>query len=347
MKDNSVSIAKAFAILLMVLGHTFFWDFGESWINMFHMPLFFFFAGYCFKEKYLHDTVEFIKRRFVGLYIPYVKWSLIFLSLHNVLFYLNIYNSFFGYRGKVSELYGFDEFVRNGLFIVFTMTREEQLLGGYWFMKALLFGSIIACFVLRFIKNKQYAILFLLLLTIVTKAYNLFIPYIGIESMHFFAALFFVFGHYYKIKQYNIHINIWIVPFAVLIITIGTVCCECSMLNYSYYQIIPYVFSALAGILMIFNLSLLIQRTNNRIADFMIFVGNNTLTILTWHFLCFKIVTIIIILLFNLPLAMLAEFPTLTDYSQKGWFVIYFLVGVLLPLSFAKRKNAVNYIKYE
>ena len=123
MKDDSVSIAKSFAIILMVLAHTFFWDFGDSWINMFHMPLFFFFAGYCFKEKYLQDTMGFIKRRFLGLYKPYVKWSIVFLLLHNVMFYLNIYNANFGYRGKVSELYGLNDFIRNGLFIVFTMTR--------------------------------------------------------------------------------------------------------------------------------------------------------------------------------------------------------------------------------
>ena len=338
MKDDSVSIAKSFAIILMVLAHTFFWDFGDSWINMFHMPLFFFFAGYCFKEKYLQDTMGFIKRRFLGLYKPYVKWSIVFLLLHNVMFYLNFYNANFGYRGKVSELYGLNDFIRNGLFIVFTMTREEQLLGGFWFMKALLCGSIIACIVLRLIINKRYAILFLLLLTIVTNAFDLYIPYIGIESMHFFAALFFVLGHYYKIRRYDIHKNRWIIPFAVLFITIGTIYWECSMLKYSYYQIVPYVLSALAGILMIFNLSLLIQSMNNRITDFMIFVGNNTLTILTWHFLSFKVVTLIIILLFNLPIAMLAEFPTLTDYSHKGWFLIYLLVGVLLPLFFVNRK---------
>ena len=46
MRDNSVSIAKAFAIMLMVLAHTWFMDIGNKWINMFHMPLFFFMAGY-------------------------------------------------------------------------------------------------------------------------------------------------------------------------------------------------------------------------------------------------------------------------------------------------------------
>lgn len=41
MKDNSVSIAKGIAIILMVLAHTRFSEYGNYWINMFHMPLFF------------------------------------------------------------------------------------------------------------------------------------------------------------------------------------------------------------------------------------------------------------------------------------------------------------------
>ena len=91
MRDNSVSIAKAFAIMLMVLAHTWFMDIGNKWINMFHMPLFFFMAGYCFKDKYLADFKSFAIKRVTGLYKPFVKWSFVFLVLHNVFFYLNIY----------------------------------------------------------------------------------------------------------------------------------------------------------------------------------------------------------------------------------------------------------------
>lgn len=76
MRDNTVSIAKGFAIVLMVLAHTCFCDTGDKWINMFHMPLFFFFAGYCFKDKYLTDFRTFAIKRITGLYKPYVKWSL-------------------------------------------------------------------------------------------------------------------------------------------------------------------------------------------------------------------------------------------------------------------------------
>lgn len=84
MKDNSVSIAKGIAIILMVLAHTRFSEYGNYWINMFHMPLFFFFAGYCFKDKYLEIPSDFVIKRFKGLYKPFVKWGLIFLVLHNL-----------------------------------------------------------------------------------------------------------------------------------------------------------------------------------------------------------------------------------------------------------------------
>ena len=153
MRDNSVSIAKAFAIILMVLGHTWFWDIFEKWINMFHMPLFFFMAGYCFKVKYLTDFKSFATKRISGLYKPYVKWCLIFLILHNVFFYLNIYNGEYGYKGNVSHIYTLTDFVKRTIKILLTMSREEQLLGGYWFLKTLFVSSFIAYFTIRYVEK--------------------------------------------------------------------------------------------------------------------------------------------------------------------------------------------------
>lgn len=137
MKDNSVSIAKAIAIILMVLAHTCFSEYGNYWINMFHMPLFFFFAGYCFKDKYLTMPSNFVIKRVKGLYKPFVKWGLIFLVLHNLFFYLNIYNNEFGFRGNVSHLYTWHETFKKAIFIITRMSDTEQLLGGYWFLKSL------------------------------------------------------------------------------------------------------------------------------------------------------------------------------------------------------------------
>lgn len=61
--DNSVSFAKGIGIMLMVLGHTFFSAYGNALVYMFHMPLFFFLSGYCFRESHLKDFRIYAKKR--------------------------------------------------------------------------------------------------------------------------------------------------------------------------------------------------------------------------------------------------------------------------------------------
>ena len=77
--DDSVSFAKGIGIILMVLGHTFFSPYGHDVIYMFHMPLFFFISGYCFKESYLEDFRSYARKRIGKIYVPFVKWGLICL----------------------------------------------------------------------------------------------------------------------------------------------------------------------------------------------------------------------------------------------------------------------------
>ena len=92
MKDNSVSIAKGIGIILMLIGHAGCPSHLNSFIYQFHMPLFFFISGYCFKEKHLNNFKDFAIKRIKGIYLPFIKYSLLFLLLHNVFYNLNIYN---------------------------------------------------------------------------------------------------------------------------------------------------------------------------------------------------------------------------------------------------------------
>ena len=71
-KYDNVSICKALAIILMVLGHTGFSHSGNAIIYMFHMPLFVFMSGYCFKEKYINEPKAYLIGRIKRLYIPFV-----------------------------------------------------------------------------------------------------------------------------------------------------------------------------------------------------------------------------------------------------------------------------------
>ena len=156
MRDDKITIAKAIAIMLMVICHAGLPHFLGQFITMFHMPLFFFVSGYCFKDKYLNDMKRFCINKVKGLYLPFVKWSLLFLILHNVFFYLNIYNDVYGARGEVSQLYELKDVVKNVAKIVLTMNETEQLLGGFWFLKSLFIGSFLALGCFKILRNDFY-----------------------------------------------------------------------------------------------------------------------------------------------------------------------------------------------
>jgi acyltransferase len=59
-RDDSIAIAKALGIILVVIGHSTYnagyQDEVKKFIYMFHMPLFFILSGYFFKMKSLMST---------------------------------------------------------------------------------------------------------------------------------------------------------------------------------------------------------------------------------------------------------------------------------------------------
>ena len=103
----------------MVIGHSACPAFMGRFIYSFHMPLFFIASGYFFSTKYTDDKFLFIKKRFKGLYLPFVKWSLIFLFLHNQFFKANILNARFGR----SELFSFEDIIKKAFNIITCMKK--------------------------------------------------------------------------------------------------------------------------------------------------------------------------------------------------------------------------------
>ena len=95
-RDASISIAKAVAIILMVIGHTEYPGLLTSVLYTFHMPLFFITAGYFFSRRSAERPWDFCSKRFRGLYVPMVKWSLMWLLLHNLFHHWGILNETYG-----------------------------------------------------------------------------------------------------------------------------------------------------------------------------------------------------------------------------------------------------------
>lgn len=338
MRDSSISIAKAFGILLMVLAHTWFSQIGCQWINMFHMPLFFFFAGYCFREKYLSEPLTFVRKRAVGLYKPFVKWSIVFLLLHNVFYDLHVYDGVYGFMGKASQLYGYGDYASRFLHIVTRMTDNEQLLGGYWFLRSLFVGSVIGFGVIKYVKSPLLGGGMLLALTMALSYAHKGLPYFYIGEKETYAAFFFVAGHVYRFQKWEFHMSKASLVIGLTLVTVGACWLKTNMLELQWWQVLPYAIVATGGTIGTFYVSKRILQSDNRAKRLLVYVGDNTLAILTWHFLSFKVVSLLIICTYGLPVNRLAEFPVIEEYSVKGWFVLYFLIGTLIPLGLSKIK---------
>lgn len=334
-RDDSVSMAKGFAILLMVLAHSEFSHYGDTYINMFHMPLFFFMSGYCFKEAYLDDFLNFAKRRIKGAYWPFVKWCLLFLILHNVFYSLNIYNGEYGYHGEVSQVYALKDFLRHGLAIVGCLGGNEQLLGGYWFLHSYFFAAFISFGTIFLFRNHISYVAAgacaLLALSVMMAGFDIEIPhYIGAREV--LASSFMVTGFAYRQAGWHLEEKAAvIIPLGAVIVAAGACYWPCGMLTFTWQKTVPYYLSALAGTIMVFSLCKFLDKSKP-VRKVMTYIGDRTLDILTWHLLSFKAVSLIIISAYGITITRLAEFPVIEEYTSKGWWILYFIVGVLMSL---------------
>lgn len=332
MRDNSVSIAKGLAIILMVLGHAQCPELVNKYLVMMRMPLFFFMSGYCFKTKYLDDARGYLWKRVTGIYWPYLKWSLFFLLVHNICFHLNIYSDEYGFEGRVSSLYTPSDFIHRAVSITTKMMKHEQLVGGYWFLKSLFVGSIIFYATMKLLKGHKVGMVLLLLLSLLLAYTNWKIPYFHVGYCEFLAAFYLYCGHLYKNYQLNWHHNTWLNIVFVVIVGIGSVYWPASMLHLPYVKMLPYVVTSIMGLLVIFNISQHVsQCEHSKIKQFLVYVGNYTFNVLTWHFLSMKLVSLMLIAIYDLPIKRLSEFPAIEEYARQGWWVAYFIVGVAIP----------------
>lgn len=320
--DDSVTITKAFGIMLMVLAHSWFSYFGDAVINMFHMPLFFFMSGYCFSDHHLAAPWQWFKGKVRKIYLPYIKYSLLFLCFHNVLYSLHIY----------SQEYNLHECVFRASHIIVTMGAHDGLLGGYWFMGCLFWGLIISFALLKIIRNNAIVCCALtLVVSMVMNYYDFILHGINLHHFHFFSASFILAGIEYKRREGAIEPKLTILmPLSVVLVLIGTIYWRGCVPIIDTWKTIPYFVTAILGTVTVFVLSRKIVKRFNPM--FLKNIGGGTLSILTWHFLCFKMVSFLIITIYDLPIEKLIEFPVLHYYAGRGWWMAYFIVGISVPL---------------
>ena len=222
------------------------------------------------------------------------------------------------------------------LFHIITMTGSEQLLGGYWFLKELLYASVISIIALKLLltipdrkDGKEFQNGIILTLTFLVFAYILSIvpfkiPTIGSKTM--LATSFYLAG--YSLHHFtDNHSNLLYGILSLLIVFIVTFFFTGTMES-TNVSIILYFIVAMMGTIGIINIAGIIK---GRTQDVLNYVGDKTLYLLTFHFISFKLVSLILIAYYNLSISRLSDFPVILGLNSFSW-VVYSIIGVIIPL---------------
>lgn len=321
---TEISIAKGILIILMVIGHSGTHTLAGDFIYDFHMPCFFLISGFLFKEEYLDNIGTFVGKKIKGLYIPFVKYSLVFLILHNIFYHLHLYNN----------SYTLTEFITRTLKIL-TLTGSEQLLGGFWFLKELLYASVISILFFRLISNMGIklnkrnlfasCILFLILAYLASIS-PIKIPAIGSKTL--LATSYFIAGHLFRVLNLREYNNICIALCGFSATFIASLFIK-GNIDVQGVAMFPYFVVSIIGSVSTLYLSKSIAGKCG--ANILDFIGKNTLSILAFHLISFKIVSFIIIQINDWPISRLSDFPVLDDYNAYLW-ILYTITGIVVPL---------------
>lgn len=334
----------------MVIGHADCPILLGKFLYEFHMPLFFITAGYFFSIKYLDNEADFVKKRLKGLYIPFLKWSIFFLLIHNWMFSLGILNEKYGNEGGgVTHPYSWHQLQQNIWNCVSEMAGYDVFLtGAFWFFRALLVASIL------------YLIFFKLWKIFFKRINKINYTYIGIAvciTMFLICAwktgeglrvqnlvqggyrdlmgtFFFGIGFLFRQNENKIK-NKWWLTLSYFIIVFA----------FSYYlpsgmdwksdlnQFLSLPIPAILGFLMTYNISIWIDKHDNIIRRFLIYCGNNTLSIFIFHIISFKVVSLIKIWYYHLDYQQIGSHMVVHHNSREDLFwILYAIAGVGIPL---------------
>lgn len=119
---------------------------------------------------------------------------------------------------------------------------------------------------------------------------------------------------------------------AIILVVMAHSRCPVLLQNWLCMFVMPYYVSAILLTLTVFHLSEWIAKNKNCVISFLIFTGDHTMDILTWHLLSLKLVSLLLIALYGLPIKQLSEFPVIEEYARQGWWVLYLCIGVGIPI---------------
>ena len=340
-RDTTLDILKGIGIILMVIGHSGCPQWIHNVIYSFHMPLFFIASGWFFNEESLDYKKNYTQKKFKGLYLPYLKWSIIFLLLHDVFFFLGIINSSYGYKGTVEKWYDVNDLFSHFVNITFRMTDYDGLIGTYWFMRSLFIGSLLFCFgssiMRRITKRNTFASILITtgLFCALGGAISLLkmnIPLIPQGGYREMMAVSFIGIGYIMSKTIAWRSLKWVsLSFLIYLM--------CVILYPTALKTSPVildwmviVLSGITGTMVMLYICRLISKNKAVIGMALAYIGKRTFYIMTFHFLMFKPASYLKICMNNLEWQEIGYHPVIPPAGDYWFWIVYTVTSITFSL---------------
>lgn len=345
-RNNVISICKGIAIILMVAGHAEPPTLISNFIYIFHMPLFFITAGYFFSRRYLDDPWSFCARRFKGLYLPFLKWSVLFLLLHNVWFEIGLLNEQYGnWTGGVTHPYSVREFFQRLMMIVTSMSGyDEFMAGAFWFFRGLLVASILFLALYRLVDRgtRLSPLQGAVAVCAVALAFNAYrlgfgfkigtIPNGGLREV--WGMFFFGVGVIYRHLEARIGNRFWLSALCLGVMCVGAWRHWCGMNNNGQLRdLLTLPLTGVAGFLLTKHVATLIDSAGGMAARWLTHIGENTLYVFVFHIISMKAVSLVKIWWYGLDPAQIGCHMVIHYNNHEDLFwLLYTVAGVGIPL---------------
>lgn len=346
-QSTGMSIAKGIAIIAMVAGHAEGPELITNFIYTWHMPLFFMAAGYFFSEKAVDAPWDFVSKRFRKLYLPFLKWSILFLLLHNIFFHFGILNEEYGnWTGGVTHPYTLKSAAQRLLLMVTAMAGyDEFMAGAFWFFRGLLVASILFLLGYRLLRTRTriHADLCVALVCAACIVFAALRLSLGLKLQYYpnggwremWGVFFFGAGVLYRRYEHRL-------PRHFLLVAAGLALMVCfgwlhlSGMNNSgkWRDLWSLPLTGFIGFFTVHTLSLRMAQlaSGTLLTRTLAYIGANTMPVFVFHIISYKPVSLLKIWWYGLDYHQVGCHMVIHHNSTDFFFWLYTLVGTTLPL---------------
>jgi len=343
-RDKSLDVMKGIGIILMVAGHS-----GSpftSIIYLFHMALFFAISGYLWNDRNAESVKSLLlygKRKMSSLYVPFVAITIVFILLHNVFLHIGIYTEVPLFlelmpsaHDKLITPYSIEEMLIKAIKAIL-FSCNEQLGGALWFLRTLFLISIGHAVSKYIVLHWRYGRIYEKITVFILTAALLLIVHCKVQLPNeivrcCIAYAAYLLGTVYKCAEKKLldcrTMRIWGVSGAVVLLLlnqIGTI----EIVTGEITSLLFFILATTAGWGVI---RLLAKTMKGVLLGVVAYIGERSLWVVMLHFLSFKTVSLVYILVTKQDYLWLAKFPTMQ--VEPYLWIPYLLVGVILPLVF-------------